>query len=457
MSNVRAAMAEHQRVLLVSATGSGKTQIFSYIARSVQEKNKRVLILAHRRELIRQISAALSSWGVNHGVMDAGAKHPPRQSVIVGSVFTVVRRVQKMVPPDLIICDESHHMTPRTTWGKVAAAFPNARVLGVTATPCRLGGEPMADSFDVMVKGPPISELIAEGYLTPTEVYAPSKPDLSGIHKRMGDYVQSELAALMEKPRLVGSAVTHYKKICPDARALAFCVSVLHAKMLADEFNAAGVSAAAVDGAMYEPLRDSILQDFRDGKIKVVTSCDLLTEGLDIPVADCAILLRPTQSLGLYLQMVGRAIRIAPGKIKTIVLDHASCTVSHGFVEEHREWSLDGTASRKKSTDKPPAVRTCAKCFCAHRPSPTCPRCGYEYPIQSREVEQVDGELALITDPKRINRDELLAEPARAKEYSFMLRKAREKGYKDAWAWHVVAAKEAKRRMRKVAAAGGGG
>lgn len=456
VSAVRAAMAEHRRVLLVAPTGAGKTMIFSYISQGVQRKQRRVLILAHRRELLRQISRALSDWDVDHGIMDAERKQAPRQSVTVGSVFTVVRRLDKMPAPDLIICDEAHHMTGQSTWGKVASAFPQARVLGVTATPCRLGGEPLGESFDHMVMGPSVSELTDLGFLTPTHVYAPAKPDLSGVHRRMGDYVTAELAAAMDKPKITGSAVKHYQKLCNGARALAFCVSVKHAEDVAAEFNAAGIPSASVDGGMYEGLRDDNLRGLAEGRIKVLTSCDLISEGFDVPTVECAILLRPTQSLGLYMQQVGRAIRPAPGKTATIVLDHSNNTAMHGFVDEPRDWSLDGAADRKKSGQKPPPVRTCVKCFAAHRPSPTCPRCGYEYPIQSREVEQVDGELELITDPKRINMDELLKDQARNKEYRFLLRKAREKGYKDAWAWHVVANKEAKRRMKRIQAAGGG-
>lgn len=814
VSAVRDAMAEHRRVLLVSPTGSGKTACFSYIARGAQHKNKRVLILAHRRELIKQICTALDSWDVPHATIDAGSKHVPRANVIVGNVFTVVRRLDKIAPPDLLIQDEAHHFSDKNTFSRIAAAFPNARLLGVTATPVRADSQPLRGAFDSLVLGPSVAELTALGFLSPVEVYAPAKPDLSGVHSRMGDYVTAELAAAMDKPKLTGSAVKHYQKLCPNARALAFCVSVAHAKSVADEFNAAGIPAASVDGKMYEPLRDDVLNGLREGRIQVVTSCDLISEGFDAPAVECAILLRPTQSLGLYLQQVGRAIRISPGKTITTILDHSNSTATHGFIDEERMWSLDGIAERKKSGDKPPAVRTCPEClapetrilyadmvwrpigqarvgdkilafdehdcgeqsfarrlreteiksvwrrrgpsvkisaagreiicspnhkwlvrrhnrkwpqdnwrsaddigmrerlleiipprsfvesddfqrgyicgmtkgdgtfryipenkgkpwrgrkpnywrvaiqetdiailkrlknyfwyrgvylvvkeywrprgaplhhanmlkvearswpemeiiasiinderdthdfmrgyisgfydaegshsgtvrmcqkdvavldkikayadilglpllmepkcasksavtlrlvgrpriarsrrrngvveklnfftcitpallrkikadgapfnperikidsilpheemelvdietgtgtfiaegfathncFAAHRPAPICPRCQFVYPIQSRQVDQVDGNLTLVTDPKRIKMDELLAEPARAKEYEFMLRMARKKGYKDAWAWHVVAAKEAKRRMKRLSSGGG--
>lgn len=457
VEDVRAAFAGHRSVLLVSPVGSGKTQIFSYIAKGVQEKSRRVLILAHRRELVAQITRALASWGVDHGVIEAGSNRIPRQSVLVGNVFSVVKRLDKIEPPDLIIGDEAHHFSAsaNTTFSKVEKAFKTARLLGVTATPVRTNAGGLGDTFSSLVLGPSVAELQALGFLSETRVYAPSKPDLTGVHRRMGDYVQSELDIAMNKPKLTGSAVKHYLKLCPGVPALAFCVSVAHSKAVADEFNAAGVPAASVDGAMYGPLRDDNLRGLADGRIKVITSCDLISEGFDSPSVGCAILLRPTQSLGLFIQQVGRAVRPSPGKEYTTILDHANATAVHGFLEDEREWTLDATPP-KKSGDKPPAVRTCPECFAAHRPAPVCPRCQYVYPIQSRQVDQVDGELALITDPKRIKMDELLSEPARAKEYEFLLRKARQKGYKDAWAWHVVAAKEAKRRMKRLSAAQGG-
>lgn len=441
---LREAMKIHRRVLLTEPTGAGKTTVFSYIARGAYQKNKRVLIVAHRRELIRQISTALSAWKAPHGIVMPGKSAMPSHNVLVGNVFTIVRRLERLKPPDLIICDEAHHLTPDTTFGRVAAAFPDARVLGVTATPCRSDGRGLKECFDVLIEGPSVAHLTELGFLTPTEVYAPSTPDLTGIHRRMGDYVVSELENAMT-PRITGSALKHYKKICPEARAIAFCVSVKHAKAVAAEFNANGVAAVAVDGDMHDLVRDDALNGLKEGRYKVVTSCDLISEGFDAPAVDCAILLRPTQSLGLHLQQCGRAIRTAPGKTKTIILDHAGNTALHGFIDEPREWTLEGV--KKQRGEKPPAVRTCPECFAAHRPAPTCPMCGYEYIIESREVEMVDGELVKI-DPKDIRMADIEEDPKKWREYQYLVQFGEAKGYKPGWAWHMIAAKEAKRRMK---------
>ena len=446
--------AGHRAVLLTSPVASGKTMMFSQIASGAHAKQKCVLILAHRRELIYQIGRALTAWEIPYGKLLGGDKYIPRQSIVVASVQTALKRIPKLKVPDLIIADECHRVTSNTAFGKIIKAFPQARVLGVSASPQRTDNTPMSDIFNILVHGPSVAQLVEEGWLPPPEVYAPVSPDLSGVHTRMGDYVTSELEKAM-KPTITGHAVRHYQKIAPGKRAIVFCCSVVHAKNIAQDFNAAGYNAMHIDGDMYDSLRDAILADFEKGKIQILTTVDIANEGLDIPGIEVGILLRPTQSVVIHVQQCGRAMRAAHGKEKAIIIDAAGNCFRHGLPDEDRAWSLDGVAERKKAGDKPPSVRTCARCFCAHRPSPVCPKCGFVYPIASREVEQVDGDLQLVTDPKRINMDELLAEPARAKEYSFLLRKAREKGYKDAWAWHVVASKEAKRRMKRISGGGG--
>ena len=207
--------AGHRRTLLVSPTGSGKTVIFSYVAAGVAKNGKRVLIIAHRRELLKQISAALTKAGVKHSMLVSTSRGIPTRNVVVASVFTLANRLKHFPAPDLIVGDEAHHFTPDSSWGKVVSAFPKALVLGVTATPERLDGKGLGSLFDDMVLGPTVAELTEQEYLSPADVYAPSRPDMSGIHTRMGDYVKSELEQAMDKPSITGSAVAHYSKLTP--------------------------------------------------------------------------------------------------------------------------------------------------------------------------------------------------------------------------------------------------
>jgi DNA repair protein RadD len=442
----------HKKTLLVSPTGSGKTVIFSYIAAGMAQNNKRILIVAHRRELLKQISGALKKVGVSHAVLAGGTPGVPIANVVVASVFTLVRRMKSMKPFDLIIGDEAHHFTPDSSWGKVVTGFPSARVLGVTATPERLDGKGMGQMFDDMVMGPTVAELTAQGFLSNAVVYAPSAPDLGTVGTRMGDYVSKQLEDAMDKPIITGSAVKHYGKYADGKKAIAFCVSVKHAKDVAEDFRNAGYAASHIDGGMDETERDGVLKAFEDGTVQILTSCDLVSEGFDLPSVEVAILLRPTKSLGLFLQQCGRAIRPHPDKEKTIILDHAGNTARHGFIDDERDWSLaDGyVANRGINGDKVVSVRTCTACFAVHKPTPACPMCGHVYPIMSRAVKHVDGDLV---ETRRDGEAEAeTAEDMMQKKFRVLASVARKRGYNNPtqWAFNVICGQEASRLAKKV-------
>ena len=322
---VRSAYASGLRApLLTLPTGGGKTVVFSYIAEQAGAKGNRVLILVHRRELLRQTSRTLDDFGVCHGMISAGMTTFIGHPVQVASVQTLVRRMDRLRwDPDLIIVDEAHHATGKTTWGKVLAHYTGAKILGVTATPQRLDGQGLGISaggmFDRLITGPTVAQLTAAGHLSPAVVFAPrQRVDLSGVHTRMGDFAQGELADAMDKPTITGDAVAHYRAHCPGEPAIAFCASVAHAEHVAETFQAAGYRAASIDGGMDSATRAQHIEDLGSGRLQVLTSCEIVSEGTDIPVVAAAILLRPTQSLGLYLQQVGRVLRPAPGKTHCI-------------------------------------------------------------------------------------------------------------------------------------------
>ena len=440
----------NKRVLLVSPTGSGKTVIFSYVAAGTAKNHKRVLIIAHRRELLKQISKALKTAGVKHAVLTAGYRGIPSTPVVVASVFTLAKRLKHWPEPSLIVGDECHHFTPDSTWGKVVNHFPNAFLLGVTATPERLDGKGLGLMFDDMVVGPSVAELTAQGFLSPADVYAPSMPDLNAVRSRAGDYAGTDLEVAMDKPSITGSAVSHYTKLAAGKRACVFCVSVRHAKDVAEDFRRAGYNASHVDGSMDIDERDRILADFERGTVQVLTSCDLISEGFDIPAIEVAILLRPTQSLSLYLQQVGRAIRIHPDKTSTIVLDHAGNTARHGFIDEHREWELtDGSVRKKREGEQAPSARTCPECYAVHRPTPVCPKCGHIYKINNRKVEQRDGELVQIS--KSHEAEEAAREQDITRRFRVLIAVGRNRRYKhpDQWAFNVICGQESARLAKK--------
>lgn len=435
--------------LLGDFTVTHNTLAFSYISAGVAHSQKRVLILAHRRELLKQISNTLKLFNIHHSVVAGGSRGVPRTAVTVASVFTVASRLKHWPAPDLIIGDEAHHFTPDSTWGKVVAAFPKARVLGVTATPERADGRGLGLMFDNMVIGPTVSELTAMGFLSPVDVYAPPAPDLSKLKVRAGDYAIGELEKLMGESSVTGDAVQHYKELCAGKRAVAFCVSVKHAQQVAASFRLADVPSQSIDGSMDTTERDGLLADFAAGKIKVLTSCDLISEGFDLPTVEAAILLRPTKSMPLYLQQCGRAIRISPGKSLTVILDHANNTRVHGFIDDERDWVLSSDVARKKKPkdEEAETVRTCPKCFAAHRLEPACPKCGHEYETKARAVKQVEGTL------EKLERGDLKEKaPANLRGQYYMLKKLGErkrvKNPSD-WAFNVVCTGEAKRLAGK--------
>ena len=430
--------------LLVLPTGGGKTVCFSYMAGRAVEKGLRVWILAHRVELLDQISRTLREFAVPHGVIAPGYIADRRKPVQVASVFTLARRLERYDPPDLIIVDEAHHAISASTWGKVITAFPAAKLLGVTATPIRLSGEGLGDLFETMVQGPTMRELIDLGALSPYRLFAPAGVDLTGVHTRMGDFVRGEIEAAMDKPSITGDAVAHYRKLAPGRRAVAFCVSVEHAVHVAEQFRAAGISAQAIDGGMDRTLRASVLSEFSAGRIQVLASCDLISEGFDVPAIEAAILLRPTQSLGLYLQQVGRALRTFPGKTEAVILDHAGNVKRHGLPDEERAWSLDGTAKKKSAQKSEVPVKTCGSCFATVHAAATHCSCGFEFPVQKREVEHVDGELQEIDLATAVRQRR--QEQGRAQTEADLVALGRSRGMKrpELWARHVMRARMAR-------------
>ncbi len=364
--------------LLVSPTGSGKTVMFSYLTSRLTDAHQRIVLLAHREELLDQISRTLSAFAVPHGIISAGSTYDRRHLAHVASVFTLARRLDRVEVPDYVIVDEAHHGVAGSTWGKVLAYWrqrnPRLRVIGVTATPERLSGEGLGETFDTMILGPTTRALIDLQALAPYRLFAPRQAvDLSSIGKQGGDFKRGEAAAAMDKPQIIGDAAGHYRKLCDGAPAVAFCVSVEHAEHTADQFRSLGYRAVSIDGKMDRGLRRNIIGDFGRGQINVLTSCDLISEGFDVPGIVAGILLRPTWSLSLYLQQVGRALRPKPGGESAIILDHVGNSARHGMPDDERDWSLLGRDGQRKTKASEAACRQCEQCWIAT--SSARPRC----------------------------------------------------------------------------------
>jgi len=435
-------MAGHRRVLFVLPTGGGKTFTFVYIAEQAAMRGNRVCILVHRQELVDQSSRSLHAIGCNHGIIASGYRQDLSHTVQVASVQTLARRLHTL-PPDffqLLIVDEAHHAVAGT-WAKVLAAMPRAHVLGVTATPERLDGRGLGDQFETLIEGPDAGWLTEQGFLVPARIYAPPGLDLSGIKRFDTRKGHDEAEQRLRQGQAMGDAVSHYRRTIAEhhnGTAIAFCVSVAHAEAVAEAFREQGIAAAMLDGSMDRGHRRRLINDLGTGTLKVLTSCDIVSEGTDIPSVTGAILLRPTDSLGLHLQQVGRVLRPCPGKEWAVINDHVGNSHRHGLPTDPRDWSLEGRTKRgKRAPSDALPVRVCPSCFSA-LPSTlqVCSECGHQFEAPRRELVTVDGTLQELPASVIARRKRTEVAKARTREELEAIRL--ERGYKPGWTDHML-------------------
>lgn len=428
-------------VLLVAPTGFGKTVVSSEIMEGAASKRTIVFFLVHRRELIRNTSKTLTANGIPHSFIASGFEYDPRASIFICSVGTLVSRLGKVPEPGLILTDECHHAAS-STYTKILEYYPNAKSIGLTATPWRSDGIGLGHWYQSMVEAPDLGWLIENDRLSKYKIFAPPAPDLTGVKSIDGDYVKGALAKAMDKPKITGDAISHYQELCPGKRAVVFCVSIEHSKNVARQFQEAGIPAAHIDGTM-DDERDAIFEAFERGDILVLCNVDLVSEGVDVPAIEAVILLRPTKSLTHYLQSIGRALRLADGKLFAIILDHAGNSLVHGMPCDLREWTLEDREKKTKGTSKSEvSVVQCPECWHVYRPAQKCPQCGHAAPVQARVVEQVEGKLEEVI---KAEKKEARKEQGRAQTYEDLLAIERQRGYKPGWARNVYKSRKDRR------------
>nr|DAV36516.1 MAG TPA: Chromatin remodeling complex ATPase [Caudoviricetes sp.] len=421
----------HKAPCIVLPCGGGKSVIVAEIARRTTENGKLVLFLVHRKELCDQIRNTFKWWGVDMDLCN------------IMMVQTAARKLQRMECPSLIITDENHH-SKASTYQKIYDAFSSAYRVGVTATPVRIDGSGLGDVNDDLIIGVSAKWLIENNCLAPYDYYAPSDIDMSSLHTRHGEYDMSEAEEMLSDKCVYGDVIRHYNEYAKGLKAVCYCVSIGYSKRMAQEFCDSGIPAAHIDGSTPKSERDRIIADFRNGSIKILCNVDLISEGFDVPDCGCAILLRPTKSLTLYIQQSMRCMRYKEGK-RAVILDHVGNVRRFGMPDDDREWSLD---VRKKKSEDEFDVISCEYCFFTFpkinkggKRAVCCPNC--HMPLKkadskNREADREPTEEKGAVLEKVTEVHVIPAMPSQCRTYSDLAAYARAKGYKPGWIYHTA-------------------
>jgi superfamily II DNA or RNA helicase len=313
-------------------------------------------------------------------------------------------RTRSIDLPDanLVFVDECHH-APAQTYQSIIEAYPKPVIIGLTATPCRSDGRGLENLFDVMVECPSVAELTRDGYLVPAKIYAPSQPNLQGVPVKRGDYVESDLAERVNTAKPVGDIAEHWHRHAEGRRMVCFTVNVAHGVHIRDELRRSGALAEYIDGQTPPEERKRILAGLAAGTIDIVCNCAVLTQGWDRPEASCLVLAKPTKSLGLYRQMVGRVLRTADGKTDALILDHAGAVFQHGFPDDDIVWTLhedqraDNPAHNARTKKRSiPGLTACPECSAIRVEGQPCTSCGWHPVAKPKPFLVADGELGEV-------------------------------------------------------------
>ncbi len=443
VEDIAEAAAKHRRILFVLPTGGGKTVLASQVVKNVVDGGQKALFICHRREILFQTVDKLKAFGIEAASMISGDPYDPTLQCVVASIPTfhswVIRRKKEKIPEAyLVITDEADLTSSSKTWQEIHELYPQAILLGLTATPINSRGKGLAEHFDVMVQGPSYSDGIKEGWLVKPKYYVPSIPDLSAVHTVAGDYNKAELEAAMNKPKIIGDIFTNLERIAPNKKTMVFTCGVKHSIEVAERGNALGIPSAHVDGQMESKERDEVVARFRHGDIKLIANCAVFTRGSDFPDLEVLVNARPTKSLNLYLQIIGRALRPAPGKEFATIIDHSGCTYTHGPIDQDWDWKLTVNASDeekrvKRLAEKKKRSITCKNCNFIFEGTVVCPECGTKVERKGKPVPTFEAYLQALNEEDMIRTNGGLS----AREwYQQLLGFTLQRKFSDGWAAH---------------------
>lgn len=442
----REAMRSHKSLILQAACGSGKTAMASWITKTAISKSRRVIFATHRKQILRQTVNTFFRNGIDYGIVGRDA---PRGAMI-GTMQSIKNRIGKL-PADLLIIDEAHIYA--SGFHEVHEHYKNegAWILALTATPMRFGGRGMGKYYDHIVLGHPVRQLIDDGDLSDYLLYAPDDVDTSELHVAKGEYVQREAEALMDKPTITGNAIATWRKRADGLRTIVFCVSIEHSKHVCAQYNEAGIPAAHMDANTPDYQRVRAIEDFADGRIKILSNCMLATEGFDLSAQvgrdvplEAVQVLRPTKSLALFIQMFSRGLRKKP--YPAVLLDHVGLTKEFGTVDMEREWSLEDRPKKQKA----PPTYQCKECYGVFAEAfDICPSCGAVRAVTGNgrvAPEEVEGELQQVDAAAIRERKKRSYEVGQrnARTLEELQAYARSVGRKESWANYVWQARQNK-------------
>lgn len=409
---------------VVAPCGAGKSIIIASIAKQTAEKGNRVLFLVHRKELCDQIEENFNQIGI------------PSEQYRIGMVQTIVRRLNRIEKPSLIITDENHHALA-ASYRKIYDYFQDVPKLGFTATPIRLNGSGLGDVNDILIEEVTAKWLIENKFLSPYLYYAPKLIDDNKLKlNNLKEFSDKSITEAMEEKTIFGDVIRHYEKLADGEQAIAYCHNITASTETAAAFQEHGIHAVHIDAKTPKNERDDIIKQFREGEIKVLCNVDLIGEGFDVPDCSTVIMLRPTQSLSLFIQQSMRGMRYKPNKV-SVIIDHVDNISRHGPPDMEREWDLKG---KKKKQEAEVKIKQCLNCFAVYDPKEKCcPLCGYVPEVEERTStydHDNEAELEKIDTDNFIFRMEFSKgkEPEQCKSYAELKEVAKSKGYKPAWA-----------------------
>ncbi|EIA21404.1 DEAD/DEAH box helicase [Listeria fleischmannii] len=406
---------------VVAPCGAGKSVILSEIIRMTTHNKKQVLFIVHRKELIDQIRQTLLKNDVD------------MKFVTLGMVQTIVKRLEKTSEPDLIVIDESHHVLANS-YKKIIQHFHHALVVGFTATPVRLNGGGLGDINDILIEEVTTKWLIENQFLSPYKYFAPEVMETFQLHvKRTGDYDLTELDNQFTERKIWGDVIAHYRKLANGEQAILYASSIYQSEKMAASFREVGISSEHIDGKTPKPERNEIIQKFRDGEIKVLCNLDLIGEGFDVPDCSTVIMLRPTQSLSLYIQQSMRGMRYRPNKT-SIIIDHVGNVNRFGLPNMERTWSLEPKKGSNQTKAEAP-VKICKECFMTVLQTDNkCPHCGAVFKVEAKAIEVDESAELKEIDEQTFKLD--FRTPEDCKSMKELYDYAKTHNYKRGWAYH---------------------